>query len=430
MKPVQFSRTINSTLQNRINRSIIFNSLRINGPLHRAKISKALGISVPAVSRAIDSLIKGGYVVQTSKFRATNGKLITQFEINSEKGIVIGIDLIKEPIEIAVSDLGGKILLSHRGFKFAEGINVPARLTEEVETVIRDYSVEKGVSRERLNLKAIGIGVPAVTDIDTGAVTDAPLYGSLAGLNLRDEMNQRFNVPVYVENVVRVSALGEKHSGEGRKYKDMVFFEVSNGIGAGIIIDNHIARGSRGSAGEIGFSVFDPRDIGFRSTTKGFLEASASVESIAEKARARLQHGGQSALTRLAGGDPAKIDPERVCAAAYNGDQVATEVLNEIVGYLSLSIVQLTLILNPELVVIGGGLCRLPHVEALFVKPIVENVARAVPFQPPVIKLSALGEKAGVVGATILAIEYLLSGEFPYSIDGGSFSDIHEADAE
>lgn len=423
MKRVQFSRTVNSTLQNRINRSIIFNCLRSNGPSHRAGISKALGISVPAVSRAIDSLIKEGYVVQTGMYRAANGKLITQFAINSGKGIVIGIDLIKEHIEIAVSDLGGKILLLHHGFRFEEGIDVPARLSDEVEAVLSDYSVQTGVGRGGLNLKAIGIGVPAVTDINTGAVTDAPLYGSLAGLNLRDEMSRRFSVPVYVENVVRMSALGEKHSGEGRKYRDMVFFEVSNGIGAGIIIDNHIARGVRGSAGEIGFSVFDPRDIGFRDNTKGFLEAAASVQSIAEKAR-RLQQERPSSLSELSHGDPTKIDARMVCNAAHAGDWLAVEVLREIVEYLSLSIIQLTLILNPELIVLGGDLCRLPHVDTLFLKPILENVTKAVPFQPPVIKLSSLGEMAGIVGATILATEYLLSGEFPYSIDDCSLSDI------
>jgi N-acetylglucosamine repressor len=424
MRQVQFSRTVNSTLQNRINRSIIFNCLRLNGPSHRAGISKSLGISVPAVSRAIDSLIKEGYVVQTGLYRAANGKLITQFAINSGKGIVIGIDLIKENIEIAVSDLGGKILLLHRGFRFEEGIDVPARLSDEVETVLRDFGTQAGMSRGLVSLKAIGIGVPAVTDVNTGAVTDAPLYGSLAGLNLKDEMSRRFSVPVYVENVVRMSALGEKHSGEGRKYKDMVFFEVSNGIGAGIIIDNHIARGFRGSAGEVGFSVFDPRNIGFRDNTKGFLEAAASVESIAEQARRRLEQESSSELAELSRGEPSTIDAHMVCIAANSGDRLAAEILKEIVEYLSLSIIQLTLILNPQLVVLGGDLCRLPHVDTLFVKPILENVTRAIPFQPPVIKLSALGEKAGVVGATILATEYLLSGEFPYSIDDCSVSDI------
>ncbi|GAI21683.1 unnamed protein product, partial [marine sediment metagenome] len=134
------------------------------------------------------------------------------------------------------------------------------------------------------SLKAICVGVPAVIDIGTGKIISAPLYGNWKDLNLKEILESEFNIPVYIENDVNLSALGEKHYGEGKNFKDFIFVEISNGIGAGIIIDNHLFRGSIGSAGEIGFTIINIENLGFKVKNKGFLEKFASVESIKKKA--------------------------------------------------------------------------------------------------------------------------------------------------
>jgi len=417
MKSLKFTRTINSNIQNRINKSIIFNYLRINGPCYRAKISKNLCISAPAVSRAIDSLLNNGYVIMADTIKTTNGKQTAQFKINSEKGVVVGVDLIKDSIEIAISDLSGKILYTSHGFKFSEKIDVKNELIDEIEKVLEIFFTKGMHSIEQSRLLAIGIGIPAVIDINTGAVIDAPLYGNLRGLNLKFELENKFNVPIYVENIVRLSALGEKNFGEGRKYKDIVFVEVSNGIGAGIILDNHLVRGIYGSAGEIGFSIFDIDNIGFQVNIKGFLEKVASVESIKEQAIERIKRGEKTAIVQMIGNDFEKLDPYIVCKAAIDGDRVSNEIITNIVKYLSLSLIQLILILNPQIIVLGGDMCNLPGVKRLFIDPIIKNINESILFDPPTIKISSLGKSAGVIGACFFAIESLLTGEFPYTIE-------------
>lgn len=91
----------------------------------------------------------------------------------------------------------------------------------------------------------------------------------MRGLNLKEKLEDYFNVPIYVENVVKLSALGEKNNGEEINYKNIVFIEISNGIGAGIIVDNHLLRGTYGSAGEIGFSIINNKNLGFIIKNKG-----------------------------------------------------------------------------------------------------------------------------------------------------------------
>jgi len=220
-----------------------------------------------------------------------------------------------------------------------------------------------------------------------------------------------------VENVVRLSALGEKIYGEGKNFKDVVFVEISNGIGAGIIIDNHLIRGTYGSAGEIGLSIIGTENLCFKIRNKGYLESIASVESLKERAIYEINKGKRSLMIDLTNNDLTKLNATFVCTAALNGDKVASDIINDVVKNLSVIIIHLILTLNPQIVILGGDICRLPEVNKLFIDPVANYVKKSIPFAPPKITISSLGEKAGVMGAAFFAIESLLTGEFPYILD-------------
>jgi predicted NBD/HSP70 family sugar kinase len=421
MRTLKLTGTINSALQNRINRSVIFHYLRENGPSYRARISKDLQISAPAVSRVIEKLIEERYVIETDKIVTSTGKRPTQLRINAERGIVIGVDLIKERVELAITDFSGKVLSTYHGFKFTEEIHVLESLINDIRKVLDCH--KRVESQSHCCLEAIGIGIPAVVDQISGEVLDAPLYNNLIGLNLKKELERVFHIPVYVENVVRLSTLGEKNYGEGRNVNNFVYVEISNGIGAGIIIENYLVRGTNGAAGEIGFSIVGRENLGYKVKTKGYLENNASVDTLRTLALREIKNKKATMISTLVNNDLKKLDPSVVCIAATRGDKVALEIVAEVVDIISIEIIQLTLILNPQLIVIGGDFCNLPSVNELFVEPIIKNIRRSIPFISPVdIKLSALGEDAGVIGASFFAIESLLTGEFPYAIDYKIFS--------
>jgi len=193
--------------------------------------------------------------------------------------------------------------------------------------------------------------------------------------------------------------------------------EISNGIGTGVIIDNHLFRGSYGSAGEIGFTITSPDNLGFKVKNKGFLEKFASVESIKKEAERKIKKGIKSLIADMVDGDVKKIEPHVVCQAAIRGDSLANSIIINMVNLLSISIINLVLILNPQIIVIGGDISNLPEVDKLFVKPIIEKVKSSMPFKIPEIDLSNLGENAGIVGASFHAIESLIMSEFPYRIE-------------
>jgi len=159
------------------------------------------------------------------------------------------------------------------------------------------------------------------------------------------------------------------------------------------------------------------KDLGFKIKNKGFLEKFASVKSIKKKVMERINKKEKTFIMDLADGDIGKVEPSLVCESAINGDKLANDVIEETVKFLSIAIINLVLILNPQIIILGGDICNLPHVDELFVKPITNFVGQSIPFRIPEVKLSLLGEDGGVIGASFMAIEAILLGEFPYKIE-------------
>ncbi len=419
METLRVAQTANANLQNKINVSVIFNYIREHGPTYRARISKDLNISAPAVSRIIEKLISDGYVIETSKIKTGSGKRPTQLMINSKKGIVIGIDLIKERTKIAVSDFSGKITYTTHGFKISERVDISKRTVEEINRVLKTYS-EKFEISGRDSLKGIGIGIPATVDIKTGKILNSPLYENLMGINLKKDLEEKFNVPVYIENISKLSALGEKNYGRAKGYKNIVFIEISKGIGAGIIINNSLYRGTSGSAGEIGSMIVDINGLNFiPKNEKGYLEENASPDTLIERVKSALYKGEKSLILDLAKGNADTITPEIVLNAYKMGDGLAQRCIDKMVKLLSIAIINLILILNPEIVVIGGEICNLGEAKDILIKQTVEKAKNIIPFKLPEIEISKLGENAGVAGALFLAIESIIMKEFPFLLDSG-----------
>ena len=415
MTTYQVDTTINAKLQNVINRSVVFYYLRRNPHAYRAQISKALNISAPAVSRAISRLISEGFVIEGERSITASGKKATRLLINPNIGIVIGVDLIKDRTRIALSDFTGNILQSFDGSRIEEKDDVVKEVCKDIDRII---SVENsaGRKRNRLNkLKAIGIGVPAVFDRTSGEM-GLPLYKNLENVDFNLPLSKRYKVPVFLENITRLSALAEKHYGIAKEHRNIVYVEISNGIGAGIILDGQIYRGSIGSAGEIGFSRIGVESLGFKVETKGFLEKFASVEGIREAALLAIKQGRKTKIGSMAKRNLKELSAATVCSAAAEGDPLAQEIIQSVVNNLSLVFSNMILILNPELLVIGGEITTLPGIDTMILEPIRQRVRQFVPFTAPQIALSSLGENAGVIGASHLAIESLLMKDFPYKL--------------
>jgi len=416
MRTLKITRTANSNLQYKINLSVIFNYLREQGPTYRAKISRDLNISAPAVSRVVDRLLEDGYIIETTKIKTRSGKPPTQIALNAQRGYVVGIDMVKEKIRFALTDFSGKVLATHQGFEMGNDVPLIKKLKESITEILMQYK-KKHKNNSPVELIAIGVGVPATVDIVTGAIIHAPLFESLNELNLKAELGKLFSVPVYVENISKLSALGEKQYGLGKNYRNVLFLEVSRGIGAGIIIDNNLIRGTNGSSGEVGFMIVDRKGLKYKKERKGYLELKATIDTICQKARDAIIRGEKTNLMNYVSNNLENITPSMLFAAYIDGDPLAVKIIREMVELLAIATINLVLTLNPQIVIMGGDICKLPQAEEIIVRPLREYLAKIVPFPVPEVAISKLGEDAGIIGACYLATESLIVGEFPYYIE-------------
>ena len=416
----KYLKIASSELQYQINSSIIFNYIRDNGPISRIKISNDLKISPSAVSRTIDKLMVERYVIETEKIKTKGGKRPMLIKIKQDKGYVMGIDLGKEKLKLVLANLSGEVIDIYRGFKILNDTNIVDKIIDEIRKILIKHQQYYGM--EKNEFKAVCVGIPADIDMESGKIISAPLYKKWKNLNFKDILRSEFSIPVYIENDVNLSAMGEKHYGKGIDFKDFIFIEISNGIGAGIINNNQLFRGSFGSAGEIGFTIIGIENLGFEVKDKGFLEEFASVQSIKQKAIKEIENGRKSIITEIVKNDIKKIEPYTIFEAAVKGDKLANSIINGMVSFLSVGIINLILILNPQIIILGGDICGLPDVDKLFLEPIKEKIKSSIPFKIPEIELSSLGEDAGILGASFYAIDSLFIDKFPYKIEEGEAS--------
>lgn len=414
----RFLKTLSSKDQLLINKSIILNYLRENTSASRAKIARDLGISAPTTSKIIDEFISESFVVELGKNISTGGKKATKLGFNTKYGSVIGVDLGKDRIRIARSDMGGQILEKHIGFEiYFKDKDLLEKVKNEIQSFIDNIKPGKSNGNNiNTDLKGICIGIPADIDSDSGRVLASSLFVDWQDLNLKEIFSKHFKMKIFVENSKNMSAIGEKYLGGGKHYKNFVNLEIGEGIGAGIIIDDQIYRGSCFSAGQVGFIIESKKGLYLTYKIKGFMEKSASPNTLKRDIIKIIESGKKTLVLEMVGNDLNKINPSIVCEAAVLGDKAAIKIIKNTVENLAIIVLNLALILNPEIIVIGGDILELPEVKKLFIDPIKGFIKNIVPFKLPIIKTASLGVDAGLLGCSVFAINNILGTQYPYKI--------------
>jgi len=402
-RSLRVSNTANSLLQNRINISIIFNYLRDHGASYRARIARDLGISAPAVARAIEKLLNDDYVIESERIQMENGRKAAQVSVNAERGYIIGVDLLSDPIKLAISDFSGIFRDTFLAPPIEPDIDLTEYLIATIDDTIRNF--EKKTLKRNLRMLALGLGVPAVVDPQTGAILYANYYEKFIQSNFYDRLVEHYPFPVFIENTANLSAIGEWKHGVGRGARNLVFIEYGNGIGAGIIFEGDLYRGAQGAAGEIGYFVTAPDGLGYDGSTIGYLESKASLESM-------YRRGGME--SGLDGGS--YPNAASLFEAARSGDENALGIIKIALKHLTVAIVNILLLLNPEMVIIGGASCGLPGADLLILNPLIDEVRKYYPFAPAPIYLASIGANACLVGSVQFALDSLVVHAYPYRL--------------
>ena len=368
-------------LMKQMNRATVVNILTKFGPISQTQICEISGLSRATVSTIIGDLRKEDLVVEVSRATSTSGRRRVLLELNGDAGYVIGVDLGGTKMAGAVTNLHGKVI-----FSLKEPTNAskgPEAVFRSLLTFINRLAKESGIDRNRI--KGVGIGIPGVV-VDNSVVQWAP------ALNWRDyplvqKLREHLDFPVFIENDVNLQALGEYWYGVGQGMDVLVCLAIGTGLGAGIILNGQLFLGAHEAAGEVCNMVVSPTQLGQNYPGFGFLESQASGTAIAQK------YSEVSASSE-------EIDAEQVFKLARLGDQTALEVVEDFTKHLAMAIVSIATVLDPELIVLGGGVSK----EADFFLSKLETLAFPVLQVHPRLAVSELGDIAGVMGAVALTL--------------------------
>ena len=252
---------------------------------------------------------------------------------------------------------------------------------------------------------AIGVGAAGLVDVAEGILLFSPNL-SWRHVHLGEVLRSRFGLPVTVDNDATAAAWAESRIGASRGYGASLFVGVGTGIGGGIIAGGRLIRGARGLAGEIGHIIVEPSGPRCGCGNRGCWEQVASGLAIERAGQRVAREEVDSELGRIAGGDPARVTGEAVTAAAKDGDAASIAILAEVGRRLGEGIAGLVNVLDPQVVVVGGGAASagevlLAPVRAAYLDAVEgADVRREVPIVP-----AALGNDAGAIGAAMLALE-------------------------
>ena len=314
---------------------------------------------------------------------------------------VVAVDLGGTKILTAVVSDRGEILAQRRAETPQTGVDpVLEVITATVLAALHDARVPAG------EIVGVGVGAPGPLNPDSGIVFEAPNLSGWRDVPLKDSLEARLSLPVFVEHDATAAALGEWWRGAGRGVHDLIYLTVGTGIGGGIIIGDQVVHGVTGTAGEVGHMTIDvngpPCPCG-RST--GCLEALASGRAIARMAREAISAGKRTQILAIAGGDAESVEAEHVEQAARAGDPVAREIFSRAATYLGVGVANLLNLLNPARVIIGGGVSKAGD---LLFDP-VRRIARQRAFERPgrdaEIVPAALGDDSGPVGVAAVALQ-------------------------
>lgn len=380
-----------ATLLRRVNRSAILELIRDQGPVSRSDLARLLQLSPPTITRIVNPLIEAGLVIEGEPGSSRGGRRPILLELNHRASLIIGV-YVHQNMVGALVDLNGQIL------ERAAVPSVPgeAGVQQLIELIER---LRQASDRFGAPVRGVGIGAPAVTLFKQGVITWAPVLG-WRDFPLKQRLEEALDLPVFVENEVNLIALGESWRGAGRGVKNLVCLSLGAGIGAGIILNGRLYRGSHDAAGEVGYIIPSVRCLGQEYDNYGCLESLAGSNGIVSRAEQRLAAGEPSALSELWTNKPGLLTIEAVLASARNGDLLAKTVLQEAITYLSIAVANLVCILDPERIIISGDLAEFGD---LFIEPIRLHLEGVVPVVPEIV-LSDLGLDAPVLGAVATAM--------------------------
>ena len=306
--------------------------------------------------------------------------------------LTIGIDIGGTKISAGVVDSSGNLIDSSRCSTPAEG---GKELISSVVNLIKELN-------KKHEIKGIGISIAALISSDYGTIVGAPNIANLSKLNFVNEIKEEFKLPIIVENDANAAIWAEFKFGNAKGLNPVMFFIIGTGVGGGLVIDGKLFKGANGVGAEFGHMCVVPNGLLCGCGSKGCIEQYASGGALIRYANEALLANADKSEELLGFGE-GKLTGSALTKAAKAGNELALSAFNKQADWLGLACASYSLILDPQAIIIGGGVVDAGE---LFLAPVREAMRKYMPFAeshvPPKIIAAKFGNDAGLVGAADL----------------------------
>lgn len=342
-----------ASLLKEINRNVVLNEIRKNGPISRAELVECTGLGFPTVLRIVNALIEEKYIQEIGKGGSAAGRKPIMLTINPKAAYILGIR-IGHRVIVILTDFIGNIVDEHlENADLKDGPESIADMSYEIVKMILD--------RNHLNLSdvaGIGIATPGVDFKTCDKPENKDTFACWQSANADEIFFRKFeSCLVKIEFVTICGAIGEQWFGKTKNSKNNIYVYVDKGVGSGLIIDGKVYRGKDGFAGHIGHSIIKTDGDPCYCGNNGCLETYTSSTYIVRKVQKSIAEGNLSSLTETNRNNNSKITFNSIVTAAQQGDQLCNKTLQEAGEALGIGLANVINCFNPEIVVLGGEVC-------------------------------------------------------------------------
>ena len=392
-------------LMKQLNVSAVLKVIKDNGSLSRAEIAKLTGLTPASVTNITKFLIEDKFLIESKVGESSGGRPPIILELNADARYVIGVGIGVGVIDVVITNLSAKIIIKKSIIIEDERYDYDL-VFKKLVNLINEVVESSQIDQEKI--LGVGVALHGIVNARTGVSIHALYYG-WKNKNIKEKLEQELGLTVCVDNYVRAMALGESWFGATKDIANFVTLNISNGIGAGIIINNTPYYGVDFSAGEIGHIVVEADGDKCNCGKYGCLETVASNNNITRKAIKLIKQGVNSSLSRDVN-DINNLSIEDICKAAKEGDELSITILKEAARYIGVAITNLINILNPTAIVVVGEIFENTTDTIETLNEIVKNRGLKLLSENVRIIRSLLGRDAAVVGASTLVIQEIFNG--------------------
>jgi len=387
----------------KVNRSLILNTLRLHTPTSRGQVANITGLTRGTVSNIVNVLIEDGLVFEDKLEDSKIGRPSILLGLRPDGGAVVGVEIGVDFISVLLTNFVAETLWE---------IRVQTSLSQSQTEIINqaEQYIDQAllIAKEReLRPLGIGVGLPGLVNTRQGNLIIAPNL-HWKNVPLRLIWNQRFHLPIYIENEANLAALGEYYFGVARNVDNFICLTSGIGLGGGIMIDGRLFRGGHGYGGEIGHIQRDPQGEQCGCGRIGCWETQVGPRAVLQRVKKEFQTYHDQSLLDACSGNLDNLTFDMVVKFALNGNSICYQAVEEVAINLGEGIADLVNIFNPNMIVIGGAFIQGKEI----MHSIIEKAIFSNALQPTTdnlrIEFSERNTEACVLGAVAVVLDDIL----------------------